>query len=127
MGDVVLFHECFEWLVTEVAASITNDSPWSTKPCENIILQELQHHLMIIGFGGYGFHPFRHIINSNKYVSITKGRWEWSHEINTPHIEELHNDSKVTSTSQFVAMPKYAFLLFFWNTSSDELIQAMLE
>jgi hypothetical protein len=71
--------------------SIINNCSRSTKTSKDSVSQKLNHNSTAIGHACNSLHPFGHIVHGNKNVQITEGVWEWSHEINAPHIENLNN------------------------------------
>jgi hypothetical protein len=90
MGYPVFLHEKVKNPIAKMLASITNDSPWSTKTSKNIILQELDHNLVVICFARLCFHPLRHIINRDENKKITIGARERSHEIDALNIKDFN-------------------------------------
>ncbi|WZZ41408.1 hypothetical protein YC2023_037667 [Brassica napus] len=93
--DTILLKKVLKKFVDEVGASITDHNSWDSKPWEDNALEHLEDNLSIIGWAGYSFHPFGDIIHSNKNVFITIGRWEWSHEVNAPHIKHFHFQDRI--------------------------------
>jgi hypothetical protein len=78
-----------------VLASVTDDGTGSTKPAEDVSLDEFYYHLVIIGFGGHGFYPFGDIVYSNQNALISKRLWKGAHEINTLDIKNFNYEDGV--------------------------------
>ena len=92
MLDSIFCKECIENLVAEVAPFITYGT-WCSKLGEDILFEELKHHLGIVGQGCNSFSPLAHVIHGEKDVQLSKGRWKWPHKIDSPKIKnlDLHN------------------------------------
>ena len=79
-----------EWLVAKVTTSITNNNFWHSKPCKDILLEKIYHHLVIIMLIIYCFQLFWHIAHSYQNIGISKRWWNWSNEINPPYIKQFN-------------------------------------
>jgi hypothetical protein len=66
MGYTILLHEMIKNPIAKRLASITDNNTWSTKTSKNIVFQKLNHNLVVICFPSLGFHPLRHVINSDR-------------------------------------------------------------
>jgi hypothetical protein len=87
MSNEVLEKQGFEKPVVKVLASITDNGSGSTKPAEDVGLDEFHYHLVIIGLGGHGFNPFGDIVYPYQNILIPKRWWKRTHEIYTPNIK----------------------------------------
>jgi hypothetical protein len=67
----------------------------STKTSKYIILEELDHDFVVIGFACNGLHPFGHMVHNNKKVEVAKRVWERSHKVNASHIKNFHNQDEI--------------------------------
>jgi hypothetical protein len=95
MSNRVLEKQGFKKSVAKVLASVTDDGSGSTKSAEDVGLDEFHYHLVIIGLGGHGFHPFRDIVYPYQNVLIPKRWWKGTHEINTPNVKNFDDEDGV--------------------------------
>ena len=72
---------------------ITQKSPWTTKFCENILLEKLNDDFGIIDRAGNGFHLLGGIVYGHKYVQIVVSRQEQTYEVNSLHIKYFHHNN----------------------------------
>jgi hypothetical protein len=62
------------------------------KTSKDIILQKLNHYSVVISLASSNFHPFGHIVHSNKDIKIAIGVWEWSHKINVVKTKKINRE-----------------------------------
>ena len=70
-----------------MSTSITNYGFRHSKSWENIFLQELDNHPMVIVFAWNCFNPLRNIIDFHQDVGVAKWHRKRSHEVNAPYIK----------------------------------------
>ncbi|KAM1181194.1 hypothetical protein ACFX2G_020568 [Malus domestica] len=63
MLDIVLFKQRLNGPIAKVEASIAYEHPRHAKSGKDVNLDKICNHSRIVSTGGFGFHPFRHIIN----------------------------------------------------------------
>jgi hypothetical protein len=95
VGDELLLHQLLKNPVAEMLASIIYDCSRCTKPSKDSVSQKLDHDSVVISLASNGLHPLGHIVHSNQDVQISIGVGKWSHEINAPHIKDLHDQNRV--------------------------------
>ena len=87
MPDIILPQQRGKDSIAEMTPFITENTSGSTKPSEDIYVNEMHHCFSIVFLCGNCLHPLRHIVDSNKDIKFPKLRRKWSHEINAPYIK----------------------------------------
>jgi len=72
-----------------VGTIVTNEDAEDFKMREEDLFEEPNDHWGFICGASNGFHPFGHIIYDDQDIFVSSGRWERSHGIHAPNIEDL--------------------------------------
>ena len=86
----VLLQQCREVRVVEVWAAVTDDGSRITVSGEDASCDEYQNLLMVVCPSGDCLDPLGHIVHRHQYVLFPVRRWERSHEIYPPKIENFY-------------------------------------
>jgi len=93
MKNPILVQEKLKSLIAKVSPIVTQESSGCAKSYEDILFEECDNHLGVIGRGGNSFQLLGDIINHYKDAKIVMGRREWTHEVNDPYIKKLKHDN----------------------------------
>jgi hypothetical protein len=69
--------------------SIRDYSTWNPEPRKDVLMNEFDNYLMIIGLGWNGFDPFGHIANNEQNILEAIQNGEGPHKINPLDIEDF--------------------------------------
>ena len=93
-GDAVVYsvfpQQCPEVRIVEVGAAVTDDGPQTTVLGEDASRDECQNLPMVVCPSGDCLDPLGHIVYRHQYVFFLVRRWERSHEVYPPKVEDLH-------------------------------------
>ena len=123
VADPMLQQVLSESLINEVRSSITYHHPWYSKPWKYYFFKHLDRALVIRSSTWQGLNPLGNIINCHQDVLIIAGFWKWSHEINSPDIEEL--DLEIGCQGHGIFCVDVAVLLT-CSTSSDKIFGVLI-
>ena len=73
-----------------MGASVTDDESRHTESSKDYVFENLDYYSCVICWRGYSLDPFGYVIDNYEYVFVTEGRWEGSHEVNSPNIEDFY-------------------------------------
>ena len=73
-----------------MGATVTDDESRHIESWKDYILENPDYYSHVIFRRGYNLDPFQNIVDNNKYVVISKGRRERSHEIDSPYIKDFN-------------------------------------
>jgi hypothetical protein len=91
MSDRIFSHKGGEVFIEKMGALITNNRPRIAKTSKNITLKKLDHNFVVIGLGGYRFHPLGHVVHCHKNICVPMRTRKRTHEVYPPNIKHLHN------------------------------------
>ena len=93
-GDAVVYsvflQQCLEVRGVEVWATIADDSPRTTVSGEDTSCDEPKNLPMVVCPSGDCLDPLGHIVHHQQDVLLPVRRWERSHEIYPPNVEDFH-------------------------------------
>ena len=74
---------------------MADDCMRKAKTKEYILLQEVYHNFVFIGFTCYRLYLFKNVVNCYKDILVFMGYRKGTHEVNAPNIEDFDNKDQV--------------------------------